>query len=122
MHMADRTIGTITGFGDLITVSYAQREEIDGNSGLLEGFDMYIADDCDGNEERATILHEIVHYIDQFTCAGLTEEQITAITNGLFGIIKLNRRNATFMSIMNPKLDGHPVPVDSDIASEQEEE
>ena len=36
-----------------------------------------------GGEERNTLIHEIVHCIDQITDADLTEKQVCQIANGL---------------------------------------
>jgi hypothetical protein len=40
--------------------------------------------------ERETLLHEIIHCIDEATGAGLTEQQVTAISSGLFCVYREN--------------------------------
>jgi len=56
-----------------------------------------IRGDLEPSIYQATLLHEVVHLIDDFLGLGLTEAQVTGISQGLFATI---RDNGNFLTVI----------------------
>jgi hypothetical protein len=57
-----------------------------------------ISDRADEVRQRETLLHEVIHAVDEAVDADLTEHQVTVIARGLFAVIRDNPDLGTFLT------------------------
>lgn len=49
------------------------------------------------DEEKDTVLHEVIHAVDYLMQLGLTEDQVRSTATGLYAVMKDNPKLATYL-------------------------
>lgn len=52
--------------------------------------EIYINDDYDEEQQKVTLLHEVLHGVDEIYGLGLSEDQVEGLGHGLYALIKDN--------------------------------
>ena len=82
----------ILGFN--VPVKYVSNELLGENIGLYHGRhnEIFIDKDCDKQVQNDTLIHEIIECLNMNLELDLQHSQITAISTGLYQVIKDNKK------------------------------
>ena len=85
--------------GKVYSITYIENSDAIESNGVCKNdtLSILIADELPPDEERDTLLHEIVHAVDNQISIGLTEKKVRQIATGLMQVILDNPDVAKFL-------------------------
>lgn len=84
------------GWKDYKVIKTSPEMSLNSENGICYGkifYDkrnIYVNDDYDEEQQKVTLLHEVLHGVDEIYRLSLSEDQIVGLAHGLYALIKDN--------------------------------